>query len=148
MKRWMVQTLLESLCPSTHVFRNWPGPVPAVRPRAACSRLQHAVRGWATVSPMHACAGPYCSPTPPGCLPAAQAPSRAQVSWLRCTRTPIRRITFLPSCMPCRSTLSTAPAQLARRAAGTCPALCLFRRCVPAQALLHAPAGAIGGVEM
>lgn len=35
-----------------------------------------------------------------------QAPSKAQVEWLRTTRTPIRRITFLPSCTPCQSTAS------------------------------------------
>ena len=57
-----------------------------------------------------------------GVVPApVQAPSRQQVKWLRTTRTPIRRITFLPSCMPCKSTLSTAPAQLANRSAGAHP---------------------------
>ena len=56
-----------------------------------------------------------------GALVPAQAPSRQQVKWLRTTRTPIRRITFLPSCMPCKSTLSTAPAQLANRSAGAQP---------------------------
>ena len=35
-----------------------------------------------------------------------QAPSKQQVAWLRTTRTPIQRITFLPSCTPCRSTAS------------------------------------------
>ena len=35
-----------------------------------------------------------------------QAPSKQQVAWLRSTRTPIQRITFLPSCTPCRSTAS------------------------------------------
>ncbi|CAK0786846.1 hypothetical protein CVIRNUC_010060 [Coccomyxa viridis] len=35
-----------------------------------------------------------------------QAPSKRQVAWLRSTRTPIQRITFLPSCTPCRSTAS------------------------------------------
>lgn len=35
-----------------------------------------------------------------------QAPSRQQVEWLRTTNAPIRRVTFLPSCMPCQSTVS------------------------------------------
>ena len=35
-----------------------------------------------------------------------QAPSKQQVAWLRSTRTPIQRVTFLPSCTPCKSTAS------------------------------------------
>ncbi|BDA50210.1 hypothetical protein COCOBI_15-3390 [Coccomyxa sp. Obi] len=42
----------------------------------------------------------------PLCVVFDEAPSRRQVEWLRTTNAPIQRITFLPSCMPCHSTVS------------------------------------------
>ncbi|EIE23226.1 hypothetical protein COCSUDRAFT_42141 [Coccomyxa subellipsoidea C-169] len=42
----------------------------------------------------------------PLCIEFDEAPSRRQVQWLRTTNAPIRRVTFLPAAMPCRSTVS------------------------------------------
>ncbi len=39
-------------------------------------------------------------------LHCLQMPSKQQVEWLRCTDAPVHRVTFLPSCTPCKSTAS------------------------------------------